>query len=45
VYSGFVPADIWNQAVKEGWLDAVVPYGITYKLTGQFCSSDYWGPA
>lgn len=46
VYSGDVPNWVWNQAEAEGWFDVwATMYGITYEITGKFCSPDYYGPA
>ena len=39
VYSGEVPVWIWNNAANQGYFDVWAEYGITYEITGGFCSS------
>ena len=42
---GVVPIKIWNNAITSGDFDYwAQTYGITYEMTGQFCSSQSFGP-
>jgi len=42
---GVVPIKLWNNAITSGdfnyWAQT---YGVTYQMTGQFCSSQNYGP-
>jgi hypothetical protein len=39
VFSGEVPTWVWNSAAHDGYFELAAEYGITYEITGDFCSS------
>lgn len=40
VYSGEVPTVIWDYAAELGYFEVWAELGITYEITGNFCSSE-----
>lgn len=42
--AGEAPLEVWYDVTAAGYFEIWTQYGITYKITGRFCSSGYYGP-